>query len=51
MEKDKKWYYVEYETGYLQDEFYASSPEEAEEMALNEVINFGVEIEVEEMED
>ena len=51
MENDEKWYYVEYETGYLQDEFYASSPAEAEQMAINEVFTFGVEIEVQEMED
>ena len=51
MGNDKKWYYVEYKTGYLQDEFYASSPAEAEDMAENELLGMGVEIEVQEMEE
>ena len=51
MEEDKKWYYVEYGIWGLEQEFYASSPEEAEQMALNEFENVGVDIVVEEMED
>lgn len=51
MEKDKKWYFVEYDTSGLEQEFFASSPAEAKEMADNELDGYGVEIEVEEMED
>ena len=48
MQNDKKWYYVKYDTSYLEQEFFASSPAEAKQMAMNELEGCGVDITVEE---
>ena len=51
MDNEKKWYYVEYNTFGLPDEIEALSADEAEEIAMQHVIDFGVDITAEEMED
>ena len=52
MANDEKLYFVEYDISMLEQEFFASSPTEAKEMALNELDSYGFEIlVVEEMED
>lgn len=46
---EKKWYYVEYDTFGLENEIYASSEEEAGQIAISNLV--GTEITVEEMEE
>lgn len=48
---EKKWYYVDYDTFSLPSEIQASSAAEAEAIAYQNVIDLGVDITVEEMED
>lgn len=48
---DKKWYYVDYDTFSLPNEIQASSAAEAEAIAYQYVIDLGVDVTIEEMED
>lgn len=51
MSDEKKWYYVEYEVGTLEDNFLATSASEAHDMAVGELMDGAVDIKVQEMED
>lgn len=52
MENDEKLYFVEYDISMLEQEFFASSLDEAKQMAINELDSYGFEIlVVSEMED
>lgn len=49
--KEKKWYYVEYDTFTLPNEILAYSESDAEQIAIDYVRELGVDITVEEMEE
>lgn len=51
MEKEKKWYYIDYDTFGLPDEIEASSESEAEQIAIDYIMTNGIEMDIEEMEE
>lgn len=51
MADEKKWYYVDYDTFSLPNEILASNKLEAEQIALQYVIDLGVGLTIEEMEE